>query len=166
MCRILDPRSRILQDPGYRILEFGCWILDLGSRVLDPVIVYPGSRILDPGSRVQDPISRWARITHYPHYQDVPALPASRIILLNVVMVYGQTDGLSVPSDGMNILRDPGMQDTGHPSCDATVTATYRDWFILRRSSFAPSVASRQSPACSTAGRTDTRTGRFKVHAR
>ena len=41
-----------------------------------------------------------------------------------------------------------------------------RDWFILRRSSFAPSLPSRQSPACSTAGRTDTRTGRFKVHAR
>ena len=41
-----------------------------------------------------------------------------------------------------------------------------RDWFVLRRSSFAPSVASRESPACSTAGRTATRTGRFKVHAR
>ena len=41
-----------------------------------------------------------------------------------------------------------------------------RDWFIFRRISFAPSVALRESPACSTAGRSDTRTGRFKVHAR
>ena len=41
-----------------------------------------------------------------------------------------------------------------------------RDWFIFRRSMFAPSVASRHSPASATAGRTDTRSGQAKVHMR
>ena len=52
--------------------------------------------------------------------------------------------------------------------CWAARLRCYRgsDWFIFRRSLFAPSVASRASPSCSSAGRTNTRTGRFKVHAR
>ena len=50
----------------------------------------------------------------------------------------------------------------------AAALRSYHDyqWFIFRRSLFAPSVASCSSPASATAGRTDTRSGRGKVHTR
>ena len=41
-----------------------------------------------------------------------------------------------------------------------------RDWFIFRRSLFAPVTSSRESAASATAGRTGTRACRGKVHMR
>ena len=68
-------------------------------------------------------------------------------------MVYGQTGGFE-----RAIKWDEHLARPRNARYWAAKLRSYhdRDWFILRRSSFAPSVAGRESLACSTAGRTDT----------